>query len=147
MKNSLRQSKTSQMLRLRNLLPNVKGIGSLWVSDLLVKIIVELTLLAKTKETAEDHKSIVGTIDLQLGSGVMPANLLKLAARIAQLSERVEDGNDPEKLFQYVKAKLVYAAYKHGSTGRELLDWADEYVKQDLIDCKAGTLIHRRLAA
>lgn len=138
---------TSQVQTLGDLQPKVGGIGSLWVSDLLVKFIVELILLAKTKKTADDHKSIVGTIDLQLGTGVMRPNLLKVAAHIAQVCEWVKDGNDPKSLFRYVKANLVYAAYKHGSIGRELLDWLDEYAKQDLSDCKAGTLIHGRRAA
>ncbi len=140
-------STTSQLPALGDLLPNLEGVGSLWVSDLLVKMIVEMIFLAKTQETGHDHKGIMSKVDLELGSGVMRPNLLKVVARITQVSQCVKDGNNPAKLFQYVKAKLVYAAYKHGSVGRQLLDWADEYVKQDLMDCKAGTVFYCRRAA
>ena len=131
----------------RDLLPNLTGVGSLWVSDLLVEMIVNLVELAKKQSTGNDMKSIMNNLDLELGSGVMRPSLLKVVALVSQVSEWVSDGNDSKKLRGYVKGRLVAAAHLTGRCGIQLLDWVVEDMKTDLLDCRTDTVFDRRRAA
>lgn len=130
-----------------DLQPDLEGVGSVWVSDHLAVMITEMVLSAKAEITDEDLKRNVRNLDSWLGSGIMRPTLLKLVVLVTQLSQLVKDGNNRKKLFEYVTARLLYAAYKHGSFGYDLLDWVVIYVKEDLLDCKAGTVFSRRRAA
>jgi len=131
----------------RDLLPNFEGVGHAQVSDLLVKIIVEMVLLAKTAKTGRDLTSIEGDLDSQLGIGIMRPNLRKVVALITQVSEWVKDGKNRVKLLEYVKGRLDHAAYMHAGCGGELLDSVVGYLKDDLLDCKTSTVFHRCRAA
>lgn len=146
-KTKLEKESAPKLPIFRDLLPDLKGVGQLWVSDLLAKVTTEMVLLAKTKITANDKKSIVSKLDLELGSGTMCHILLEVVALIKQVSEFVADGNDPSKVFEYVNGLFIYAAYKHGSTGRQLLYRVVVYLKDDLLDCKTDTVFDRRRAA
>jgi len=110
-------------------------------------MIINLVELAKKQSTSNDLKTIVRSLDLELGSGVMRPSLLKVVARVSQVSKWVNDGNDSEKLRAYVKGRLVAAARLTGRCGLQLLDWVVEDLKTDLLDCKANTLLDRRRAA
>ena len=148
MKDSKSKSANAPKLpKFQDLLPNLTTIGPVWVSHLLVEFTRKMVLLAKAKITAKDKKSIMSELDAEFGSGIISPLWREVVALITQISKLVADGNDPSKLSEYVNVRFTYAAYKHGSGGRNLLEWVVVYLKEDLLDCEAETVFHRRRAA
>jgi hypothetical protein len=97
-----------------------------------IDLIVKLALWMDPKTIAKlDDRTICQEIDSYLGLGILCRPGIRLAANLARLCQKVEDGKKKSAVLAYLNHRIKYATARAPSIGRDLLADLAEDVKRD----------------